>query len=221
MPSLRAHYLGTVPYCDALARQKWLQEARANKDIPDTLLLLQHLPVLTKGRFRGGEDLLVSPEKLAAEGIEVLSVDRGGSMTYHGPGQLVGYPIMELSEKGLGIKEYIWKLEEVIIKFLRTLNISAHRKPEYLAGVWVESKKICSIGVSVSRHVAMHGFALNVCTDLSHFALINPCGITAGNVMTSISQVIGRRIEVEDLTDDVIAAFAEEFNMTLERDPAT
>ncbi|GAJ21273.1 unnamed protein product, partial [marine sediment metagenome] len=140
-------------------------------------------PVVTIGRFRGEEDLTVPPETLAREGIAVFHTNRGGGVTYHGPGQLIGYPILNLKETGLGVREYIWKLEAVIIKLLLTSGINGYRIAGY-PGVWVGEKKVCSIGIHVSRYITMHGFALNISNDLRYFQYIRPCGL-GSEVMTS------------------------------------
>ena len=207
-------YLGVVPYGRALELQKKLRQAREDGKIPDVLLLLQHPPVFTIGRFRGEEDLIASLEKLQQAGIAVFHTNRGGSVTYHGPGQLVGYPIINLKDNGLGVREYIWKLEEVIISLLLSLGIQGKRVSQY-RGVWVGERKICSIGVHVSRYVTMHGFALNVNTNLHHFDYINPCGIR-GNVMTSLTKLLGRPIEVEDVTLALVDSYSAVFGVKLE-----
>lgn len=209
-----AGYLGVVPYGHALQLQDKLRQARAEGKIPDVLILLQHPPVFTIGRFRGEEDLIATPERLKQAGIAVFHTNRGGSITYHGPGQLVGYPILDLKENGLGVRDYIWKLEEVIIRLLLSLGIKGHRVDKY-AGVWVGDSKICSIGVHVSHHITMHGLALNVNTDLRHFDYINPCGIR-GNVMTSLAKLLGHPIEVEDVTGALVDSFSAVLGKKLE-----
>ena len=217
LPSEKAYvagYLGVVPYGRALELQHKLRQAREEGEIPDVLLLLQHPPVFTIGRFRGEEDLIATPEKLQQAGIAVFHTNRGGSITYHGPGQLVGYPIINLKDNGPGVREYIWMLEEVIISLLLSLGIQGERVGQY-RGVWVGERKICSIGVHVSRYVTMHGFALNVNTNLQHFDYINPCGIR-GNVMTSLAKLLGHPIEVEDVTGALVDSFSAVFGGKLE-----
>jgi len=211
-----ADYLGVVPYEVALKRQQTLVQARAEGKIPDVVLLLQHPPVFTTGRFRGEGEIIVSAETLAQEGIAVFSSNRGGSITYHGPGQLVGYPILNLKENSLGVLEYIRKLEEVVIKLLFTLGIEGHRVAKYPGGVWVGEEKICSVGIHVSRYITMHGFALNVNTNLRHFEYINPCGIEDA-VMTSISKLLGYPVEVEAIIPSWLDAFSETFGLKCER----
>ncbi len=210
-----ADYLGAIPYERALKLQQRLVQARAEGSIPDVVLLLQHPPVFTIGRFRGEEDIIVPPEKLQQEGISVFQTSRGGSITYHGPGQLIGYPILNLRENRIGVREYIWKLETVIIELLLSLGIQGHRVAEY-PGVWADGEKVCSIGIHVSHHITMHGFALNIDTDLRHFEYINPCGIK-GKVMTCISKLLGYPIEVEVVTEALLDTFSAIFELKRER----
>jgi len=211
-----ADYLGVVPYESALKLQQRLVLARAEGSIPDVVLLLQHPPVFTIGRFRGEEDITVPPEVLSQKEIDVFHTNRGGSITYHGPGQLVGYPILNLKENGIGVREYIWKLEEVIIKLLLCLGLQGHRIAKLPGGVWVGEEKVCSIGIHVSHHITMHGFALNVKTDLRHFDYINPCGIK-GKVMTCVSKLLGYPIEVEAITEPLLDFFSATFELNRER----
>ena len=217
---VNARYLGLVPYGDALKLQQRLVQKRAEGAIPDTLILLQHPPVLTIGRFRGIDDILASPATLTQEGIAVFRTNRGGGVTYHGPGQLVGYPILNLKELNLGVREYVHELEEVIISLLVEFGVNGVRNHGY-PGVWVEGEKICSIGIHVSRGITMHGFALNVDTDLHHFNYINPCGMT-GNRMTSLAKVLSRPVAVEEVVKPLLACFAEVFCVSsiLEEDAA-
>ena len=210
-----ADYLGVVSYEPALKLQQRLVQARAEGKIPDVLLLLQHPPVLTIGRFRGEEDIILPRETLEQRGIAVFHTNRGGSITYHGPGQLIGYPILNLKENGLGVREYIWKLEEVIIKLLLTLGIQGRRVTNY-SGVWVGEEEICSIGIHVSHHITMHGFALNVSTNLGHFEYINPCGIK-GKVMTSVAKILGYPLEVEAIIEALLDSFSATFGLKREQ----
>lgn len=208
-------YLGAVPYDLALRLQQALLSARAEGLISDVLLLLQHPPAFTVGRFRGEEDIIVSREMLAREGIDVFHTYRGGSVTYHGPGQLIGYPVLNLKEKGLGVRRYIWSLEEVVIRLLHAIGVQGHRVSDH-RGVWVGDKKICSVGVNVSRHITTHGFALNVSSELRYFQYIRPCGL-AGGVMTSVLELSGRSIEVETVVGDTIRCFSEIFGLGCKR----
>jgi lipoate-protein ligase B len=208
-------YLGVMPYEPALKLQQRLMQARAESSIPDVLLLLQHSPVFTIGRFRGEEDLIATAETLAQEGIAVFHTNRGGGITYHGPGQLVGYPIINLKETGSGVREYIWKLEEAIIRLLLALGIQGDRVADY-PGVWVGKKKICSVGIHVSHGITMHGFALNVNNDLRYFEYIRPCGL-GSDVMTSLAKLLGRPIEVEAIIGDLLHSFSETFGLKCEQ----
>jgi lipoate-protein ligase B len=207
-----ADYLGLIPYELALKRQQMLVRARAEGKVPDVVLLLQHPPVFTTGRFRGEEDIVSSSEMLAQEGIAVFPSNRGGSVTYHGPGQLVGYPILNLKENGLGVSQYIRKLEGVILKLLLGFGIQGQRVEKYPGGVWVGEEKICSVGIHVSHYITMHGFALNVNTNLQHFEYINPCGIK-GVVMTSISKLLGYPVEVEAVIPSWLDIFSKTFGL--------
>ena len=211
-----APYLEIVPYEAALKLQQGLMQARAEGRIGDVLLLLQHPSVFTTGRFEGEEDMVVPRERLAREGIAVFHTNRGGGATYHGPGQLVGYPIINLREDGLGVREYIQKLEAVIIKLLLALGIQGHRVAEY-PGVWVGEKKVCSIAVHVSRSVTTHGFALNVTNDLRYFRYIRPCGL-AGEVMTSVSELLGHWVAMETIIEKLLACFSEIFGLGCEQE---
>ena len=210
-----AGYLGVVPYDLALRLQQALLSARAEGLIPDVLLLLQHPPAFTVGRFRGKEDIIVPREMLIREGIAVFHTNRGGSVTYHGPGQLIGYPVLNLKEKGLGVRQYIWSLEEVIIRLLYTIGIQGHRVADH-RGVWVDDKKICSVGVNVSRDISTHGFALNVSNELHYFQYIRPCGL-ASEVMTSVSELSGRSAEAETVLSNTIRCFSEVFSLGCKR----
>ncbi|MCJ7576149.1 MAG: lipoyl(octanoyl) transferase LipB [Dehalococcoidia bacterium] len=211
-----ATYLGMVPYEVALKLQQRLVQARAEGKISDLILLLEHPSVFTVGRFRGAEDINVPPETLAREGIAVFHTDRGGGITYHGPGQLVGYPIVNLKENGLGVREYIWKLEAAIIKTLLALGIQGYRLAGY-PGVWANGKKVCSIGIHVSHHITTHGFALNVTTDLRYFGYTRPCGLT-GEVMTSISELAGHTVETRDIIETFLPSFSETFGLSCEQE---
>ncbi len=210
-----ASYLGLVPYEPALHLQQRLVAARAEYRIPDVLLLLQHPPVFTIGRFRGENDIIAPPEIMAQEGIEVFHTNRGGSVTYHGPGQLVGYPILNLRELNVGVRDYVWRLEEVIIRLLGDFAISAGRNSKY-PGVWVGNEKICSLGINISRHITMHGFALNVSTNLKHFDYINPCGIKNA-IMTSISKVLGHHVDIEATIEPLLQHFSDVFGVKCTR----
>jgi lipoate-protein ligase B len=210
-----ARYLGIVPYELALKKQEELMQLRYEGNIPDTLILLQHPSVFTIGRFKGREELIAPLETLAQETISLLTTSRGGGITYHGPGQLIGYPVINLKENRLGVRQYIQKLETVIIKVLLELGIQGRRIAQY-PGVWVNEKKICSVGVKVSHHITMHGFALNVDTDLRHFKYINPCGMNS-KVMTSLAKLLGHSIEIETIIEPLLDSFSAVFGLELKQ----
>lgn len=178
--------LGVVPYPSALKLQHAIHRLRAGGEIPDTIVLLEHRPVITVGRSADRRHLLVSEEELQQRGISVHKVERGGDITYHGPGQLVGYPILHLREGLVGVRRYVEQLEGSLVTALAGLGVTAHRRPRHV-GVWVGDRKLASIGVAVRRGVTLHGFALNVTTDLACFGLMNPCGL-ADVKMTSLEK---------------------------------
>jgi len=208
-----AQYMGTVPYQVALNQQETLRRLRAESRIPDAVLLLQHPHVYTVGRFRGEEDIIVPPEN-----IPVLQTNRGGSITYHGPGQLVGYPVLDLRENGLSVREYIRKLEEVIIGLLRSFGIESQRNGDRPGGVWAGDRKICSIGINVSRYITTHGFALNVNNDLKYFDYIRPCGME-GASMTSMAELLSRPVPFDTVMHNWIYLFSEVFALRREMNP--
>jgi lipoate-protein ligase B len=211
-----APYLGIVPYERAMELQQRLAWARAEGRIGDVLLLLEHPPVFTIGRFRGHEDITVPPDTLVREGIAVVHTSRGGGVTFHGPGQLVGYPILNLKENGLGVREYIRKLEETVIKLLLALGIRAQTVEQY-PGVWADERKICSIGIHVSHHITTHGFALNVNNDLRYFQYVNPCGLS-GDVMTSVSDLLGYPAAMRTVIEKLLPSFSETFWLNCEQE---
>ena len=209
-PPLGVVNAGTVPYRAALAWQNGLHRRRVAGEISDVVLLLEHPHVYTLGRRFSSEHLLMDRDALARRGIEVFEADRGGSITYHGPGQLVGYPIVALADpstapehtpsRGPDAIAYLRALEETLIRAVAPLGLRAHRR-EGLTGVWVGEEKLASIGVNVSRGVTKHGFALNVAPDLSFFAGMVPCGIAAVRI-TSLQALLGSppgEAEVRDL----------------------
>ncbi len=185
---------GTVPYAQACARQAELVARRKAGEIPDLLILCQHPPVITLGRNARRENLLLPEEELARRGVEVHASNRGGDVTFHGPGQLVGYPIMDLSGWRKDVVAYVRALEEVLIRTASTVGVEAGRrtasqqKRQFYTGVWVGEEKLAAIGVHISRWITSHGFALNVTTDVSYFDLIVPCGI-ADKSVTSLERL--------------------------------
>ncbi len=203
--------LGLVPYAEAMALQQQLVERRRRGDIPDQLLLLQHPPVITLGVKARHErtHVLETPERLIERGIDIVETGRGGDVTYHGPGQLVGYPIIDLFPDRRDVHQYVRDLEEVLIRAVAVAGVSAVRAPG-LTGVWVGDEKLAAIGVRIARWVTSHGFALNVGTNLEHFGLIVPCGIQ-GKGVTSLERVLGRAFPMAEAESAVTAAFAAVF----------
>ena len=212
---MRAGWLvecGRLPYGDAWALQRALLAARQADQIADTLLLLEHPPVITIGRAGHAANILIPRETLAARGFEVFEIERGGDVTYHGPGQLLGYPILNLRALDEDVVRFVRLLEATLIRVLETFGIEAARRRGY-PGVWVGEAKIAAIGVAVKRKVTMHGFALNVDPDLGHFALINPCGL--GKPVTSVARLLGRHVELAEVHPAVRRAFAEVFQVDM------
>jgi lipoyl(octanoyl) transferase len=207
--------LGLVPYDEGLALQQQLVEDRRAGRIGDTLLLLQHPPVITLGvRAKASTaNVIATPDTLARAGIAVVETGRGGDVTYHGPGQQVGYPIIDLKPDRADVHQYVRDLEAVLIAALETFGIKGTRVVG-LTGVWVgapgKEEKIAAIGVRISRWITSHGFALNVSPDLGHFNLIVPCGL-ADRGVTSMAKVLGRDVRVPAIEDAVEAAFAKMF----------
>jgi lipoate-protein ligase B len=193
---LRVVDLGRLAYAEALAIQDELVEARLRGDAPDTLLLVEHPPVITLGRRGSLGDVLTSAAQLAQQAIEVHHTTRGGLVTYHGPGQLVGYPIVHLRQLGLRVPEYVHGLEAAIVSALADLGISAWTDTEHV-GVWTDQGKIAAIGIAQRHGVAYHGFAVNLQPDLAHFGLINPCGIGERGV-TSATALLGRPVSLDE-----------------------
>jgi lipoyl(octanoyl) transferase len=206
--------LGRVPYAEALELQRNIARDRISGAIPqDVLLLVEHPPVVTLGRAAKEKHLVASPEFLQSKGVELFEVERGGDVTFHGLGQLVGYPIIDLKRHRQDLHWYLRKIEEALIMALADYGIPGERNTAF-TGVWTRGKKIASIGVHARDWVTWHGFALNVTTDLSYFDLIIPCGID-GVVMTSIAREVGAvDISQQDVRDRVSARFADAFDLT-------
>ncbi len=210
---LEARWLGCVPYNQAWALQRNLAVARLASQIPDTLLLLEHPHVYTLGRTSLEEHILVSREVLAQRGATIERIDRGGEVTYHGPGQLVAYPIILLEGQERHLDRLVWKLEQAIIATLGHYGARGHRR-DGQHGVWVEQAKIASIGLHVRRWVVTHGLAINVAPQMDYFTYINPCG-HADSVMTSLAQVVSPCPPVQDVASVLTARFAELFDRAL------
>jgi lipoyl(octanoyl) transferase len=206
--------LGTVDYAAAHRLQKELQAKRIADQVPDTVLLLEHPPVLTIGRSAKEQHIIARPEALEARGISVHEVGRGGDVTYHGPGQLVAYPIIDLKPDRRDVRKYMWSLEETMIRTCADFGLSATRI-KGLNGAWIEDRKVGAVGVRISRWVTMHGLALNANSDLSHFDLIVPCGLQ-DKAVTSISAELGRTIRVPDVTGPLARHFAELYDTEVE-----
>jgi lipoate-protein ligase B len=206
--------LGLIDYQKAwdLQRRLWLR--RVEGELPDLLLLLEHPHVFTLGRQGNRSHLKVSEEVMDAMKISIFHVERGGDVTYHGPGQMVIYPIFNLKDYGYRLIRYIGQLEEVILSVLNDFEIEGRRDPSN-RGVWVGSDKITSVGVTVKRWVSFHGLALNYATDLKYFDLINPCGLK-GKKMTSMERILGKKISKDRLTEKVCFYFKKTFQRNWE-----
>lgn len=224
MRSIRAEWLSNMDYGEAWDLQKKLVRQIDREELGETLLLLEHPPTYTIGSDRHPEHLLYSAEELARRGISLYEIDRGGDITYHGPGQLVGYPLLYLDAVGLDLHSYLRKLEEAIIRLLAEFDIEGGRKPEY-TGVWVGDRKIAAIGVKFNKarsrrgFVTSHGFALNVKRGVEQdgFQGIIPCGITEYGV-TSIEALTGLTLSVEEIGQRIIPHFLDVFDGEYDRD---
>jgi lipoyl(octanoyl) transferase len=208
--------MGTIDYEVALKLQNRLAQARVDEEIGDTILFLQHPPVITMGKSGKIQNVL-APQTIQEKNIKVIFTDRGGDVTYHGPGQLVVYPILSLRNHGLSVPGYVWKLEETVIRLLARFAIEAARM-EKLRGVWVGKEKIAALGVHLSRWISKHGLALNVNTNLDPFDLINPCG--TGRRATSMARILGRELSLEEVESLMIQSFAEVFGMSISQEPS-
>ena len=207
MSTLDIYELGTVPYEKALEYQENLLAKRIAEEIPDSLILLEHPPTITTGRKGNTGNLLVRKEYLEKHGISFIHASRGGDITFHGPGQIVGYPILNLKNHEMDIRKHLRSIEEVIIRTLRDFEIDG-RRIDGVTGVWVKRSKIASIGIAIRKWVTYHGFALNVSTNLDYFELILSCGITDVRI-TSIGSWLGNEenIRMDDVTRSVIKNF--------------
>ena len=208
---------GLMPYAAACELQQRLVESRKADEIPDVLLFCEHPHVITMGRNARRENLLVSKQLLAQRSVELAETDRGGDITYHGPGQVVGYPILDLTKHRRDVRWYVEQLEEVMIRATADHGIES-RRSEAGHGVWVDgpagAEKLGAIGVHLSRWVTSHGFAYNVATDLRYFELIVPCGI-AGKRATSLERVLKREVSCTEVRERLEARFAEVFEMEM------
>jgi len=213
MPPLWLVNLETIPYAEALALQHRIVEARKRGALNDTLLLLEHPPVFTLGRNATEANIIAPPEFLEQQGIQVFRVERGGDVTYHGPGQLVGYPILDLHNYRLDVGWFVRSLEEMLLRVMRDFGIEGKRIDK-LVGAWVDTPtgeaKVAQIGARIEQWITYHGFALNVDPNMAHFDLIVPCGI-ADKAVTSLRRVLNRPIEMRTVRERVAARFGEVF----------
>lgn len=211
--------LGLVEYEDGLQLMQTLARKRERGEGEDVLLLLEHPPVLTLGRAAKSENILLPPEELEARGVHLFETDRGGDVTYHGPGQLVGYPVFDLKPDRKDVRRYVNGLEESIIRSLADFGITAGRIPKW-TGVWVGEEedpnavKVCAMGVHIRKWITTHGFALNVRPDLRHFGMIVPCGIQDRGV-SSISEILGRPVALDEAAEKVAKRMGEVFEAEL------
>jgi len=210
--TLDVRRLGVLPYAEALELQRALVDDRRAGRIGDTLLLLEHPHVITLGVRGGRSHVLASAEALAARGVEVQETGRGGDVTYHGPGQIVGYPILDLNPDRRDVHQYVRDLEEVLIRTAADFGIAAGRVSG-LTGVWAGDEKLAAIGVRIARWITSHGFALNVTTDLDYFSLIVPCGI-ADRGVTSMSRLLGRPVELDKVQQSIVNQFSNVFQFS-------
>jgi lipoate-protein ligase B len=209
-----ATWLGLTDYRAAFDLQKRLWKERLEGRIDDTILLLEHPPTLTIGKSGKISNLLVTQDELTSQGVSLFFTDRGGDVTYHGPGQLVVYPILDLNNHGKDIHRYIFNLQEVVIRTLSDFGIQARRDEKYI-GVWVNDEKIAAIGVAVHKWITMHGLALNVDPQLEHFNLINPCGIRDKGV-TSMRRLLKRDASMGEVLERIVEHFGEVFETRVE-----
>jgi lipoyl(octanoyl) transferase len=208
-------HLGQIPYQQALILQNQLHQKRVNGEIPDILLLLEHPSVITIGKSGNEQNILFSDTILKQNGIEVVHIKRGGDVTYHGPGQMVGYPIFNILDHGKGVRDFVTQVEEVFIYLLAEYyQITARRDQQY-TGVWVGNEKITAMGFEMRRYVSMHGFAFNINTDLSEFRWINPCGII-GKGVTSLAKLCDSSIDIDNVMEQVVKSFEHIFQTNVE-----
>jgi lipoyl(octanoyl) transferase len=224
-PEIVYQDLGVIPYRQAWDYQEKLfagmmsRKLAGGRSFPGYLLFCEHQPVFTLGKSGSKENLLINEQMLAQRGIEFYNINRGGDITFHGPGQIVGYPILDLEQFNLGIKTYIWKLEEAVILVLKEYGTAAGRL-EGATGVWLDAekpsvaRKICAIGVKAGRHITMHGFAFNVNTDLSFYQYINPCGFVDKGV-TSMEKELGAVQDIEKVKVLLKDCLADTFKFSL------
>jgi lipoyl(octanoyl) transferase len=217
-PPLAVHRLGSIAYAPAVSLQEKLLEARFAQAIPDTLLLLEHAPVITLGRGAKPEHVLLSQDELERRGVELWETGRGGDVTYHGPGQLVAYAIVDLNPDRRDVRRYVSQLEEVMIRLAGVYGLSA-RRVSGRNGAWIDDRKIGAVGVRIRRWVTMHGFAFNATTDLNAFRAIVPCGI-ADKGVTSLERELGRSVAMDEVATHAAQIFATVFDRELREEAA-
>jgi lipoate-protein ligase B len=209
-----AYWLGSVEYHEAYDMQKRMLASRLRGEMPDAILLLEHLPVFTIGKSGKQENVLVPRGELLKRGITLFFTDRGGDVTYHGPGQLVAYPIMDLRDRNKDLHRYVYELEEAIIRTLGEYAIEGCRDETH-PGVWVEGDEIAAIGLSVKNWVTMHGISINVNPNMDHFSLIHPCGFTDRRA-TSIARILSVDIPIGEIMHKFVLHFSSVFGADLE-----
>jgi lipoyl(octanoyl) transferase len=213
METLNVVYMGLTGYREALDIQSALHERVMNFEAADTLLLLEHPPVITMGQSAEARNVYLSEDQRKKLGVEVFQTDRGGDVTYHGPGQIVGYPIFNLTRHGRDVHAFISSIQEVFLRLLsREYGLQPRREDGKYTGIWIGDKKITAFGIHVRRWTTTHGFAFNVNTDLSHFQWINPCGLSDRGV-TSLEKLTGETQDMEKLNRLVARYFGEVFGM--------
>lgn len=218
MKKIKVSKLGRMDYQESLEIQERLMKAVQLGEEEDTLLLVEHPPVLTIGKSGKYNNVVVPEDVLKSKGVTIYEVSRGGDVTYHGPGQIVGYPIMDLKKHGRDIRNFVWKIEEVFIRLLKEqYGIVAHREEKKYTGVWVGEEKITAIGIAVKHWTTMHGFAFNVNTNLDHFKWIIPCGL-ADRGVTSLEKTTGEKQGLERLNNLVINYFCQIFELKCRSD---
>lgn len=213
MQECRVIDLGLKDYKETLELQHQLVEKKHKENLPEILLLVEHNPVITLGRSSHQENILLDKEQLEQLNIQLHYIERGGDVTYHGPGQLVAYPLFDLNHYNQDTHLFLRQLEEVIIKTVESYNLKAERI-KGLTGVWVEGKKVASIGVAAKKWITFHGLALNVNTDLKYFSYIHPCGMLDKKV-TSIAELLKRKIDFTEVKNRVVENFSEVFNLKM------
>jgi lipoate-protein ligase B len=211
MPICETSQIGFVPYGEAHELQKDLVERRKRDEIPDQFLLLEHPHVITLGRAANRANILVDDAARARLGVELFDTGRGGDVTYHGPGQLVGYPIIKLLPGHQDVRRYVRNIQEVLVRAARDFGVEAEPRDGDYIGVWVGDEKLAAIGIRISRWVTMHGFAFNVATDLDYFQLIVPCGIR-GHGVTSLKKILGKDVELREVARRIAHHFGEVFD---------